>query len=390
MRIVSAAMALANDVTPEALRELAETHAEQETVLSLYLDLDPSRFATPAARQSEIDSLLDEAHREIEGAERPHAELMALRAALARTGETLKPQGSEMLEEARALALFVCEPLALWRQLRLPHPVSRAAIVSHEPFIAPLVESGPAGRLCVALVDERFARILRGSAEKLREASSFGDPVHGRNDQGGWSQARYQRSRVHDVDAHLKHVARVLQDLLKVSPYERLLIACTETLFPRVVDQLHPEVRTRLYDARLSLDVGDAAVADVERATEQVLAEAERAREDALLDTLREHLARHDRAAAGLPAVLEALVERRVATLLYDDDLHSPGVICPRCGWMGLEGELCPVDGEQLQARPDIVEEAIQSAVRQSAELHPLHDRPDLGPLGRIAAILRF
>ena len=36
----------------------------------------------------------------------------------------------------------------------------------------------------VALIDERFARILRGTAERLGEAVSFGDPVHGRHDQG--------------------------------------------------------------------------------------------------------------------------------------------------------------------------------------------------------------
>jgi hypothetical protein len=58
-------MSASNDVTPETLRSLADVRAEQDTVLSLYLNLDPERFATPHARKSEIDSLLDDAHRRI-------------------------------------------------------------------------------------------------------------------------------------------------------------------------------------------------------------------------------------------------------------------------------------------------------------------------------------
>ena len=383
-------MGAVNDVTVETLRELAGMRADGETVLSTYLDLDPGQFATPPARASEIDSLLDQAHREIEGRERPHAELKALRGAFERTREMLRPRGS-IVRGAHALALFACEPLDLARTLRLPHPVARAAIVSDAPFIAPLVEQGPAGRVCVALIDERFARILRGTAERLREAVSFGDPVHGRHDQGGWSQARYQRSVDESVSAHLRRVGRVLHDLLRVSPYERQLIGCAEPLWPRVLAELHADVRARLTQPRLSIDVSDASIADVERAAARVLAALERAREDALLAELRERHARgNGRAAAGLSAVLGALVERRVETLLYDAGVDAEGVVCPRCGWMDLHGERCPVEGQRLLRSRSIIEEAVQAAVRQSAEVLALHERPELGPLGGVAAMLRF
>ena len=231
-------MSAVNDLNEETLRSLAETRAEEETLLSLYLDLDPHRFATAPARASEIDSLLDGAHREIESGERSHAERQALRAGLQHARDLLEEQS--WAHGARALALFLCEPLGLSRTLRLPHPVNSEFVISDTPFIAPLTESGPVGRVCVALVDERFARVLRGSAERLHEVLSFGDPVHGRQDQGGWSQARYQRSRHEDVKAHLRHVARTLHRLLQVAPYDRLLIACTEQLWPRVAEECTP------------------------------------------------------------------------------------------------------------------------------------------------------
>jgi hypothetical protein len=48
------------------------------------------------------------------------------------------------------------------------------------------------------------------------------------------------------------------------------------------------------------------------------------------------------------------------------------------------------VDGGALEERDSIVEEAVQSALGQSAEVLVLRDRPELGPLGGIAATLRF
>jgi peptide chain release factor subunit 1 len=383
-------MSAVNDLTEETLRELAQRRAQEETVLSLYLDLDPHRFATAPARASEIDSLLDGADREIESGERSHTERQALRAALGHARDVLKEQS--WAQGARSLALFVCEPLALSRTLRLPHPVSTAFVISDAPLIAPLTESGPVGRVCVALVDERFARILRGSAERLHEALSFGDDVHGRQDQGGWSQARYQRSRHEDVKAHLRHVARTLHQLSRVAPYDHLLIASTEQLWPRVVEELHPDVRALLHGERLSLDVGDVGIEDVVEATEAVLAEEHRAHEDAALAEFREHHARDggERAAAGLEEVLNALVERRVGTLLYQAALQRSGVLCPRCNWMGAAGESCPLDGAPLEPRKNIVEDAVQSAVSQSAEILPLRERPELDPFEGIAATLRF
>jgi peptide chain release factor subunit 1 len=381
----------ANELTDAELRRLAQTTADEETVLSVYVDLDPRGFVEPRGRQSEIDSLLDGAHREIESRKHSHAQLLALRASLARARELLVPTG-DWAKDARAYALFLCEPLQLERGLRLAHPVADQVVISNSPFIAPLTEVGVSGRICVALVDERFARILRGSATQLREVVSFGDDVHGRHSKGGWSQARYQRSIADDIDSHLRHVARVLKDLLRTAPYQRLLIACAQPLWARLLDRLSNDVRQVLDEQRVALDVGDATVEDVVAAVQQPLAREQREHEDEVLARLREHVARDgdQRAAVGLPAVLDALVQRRVQTLLYDDTLHAAGVLCPRCGWIGVAGERCPVDDGELQRRDDVVDDALRAATAQAAELLPLHDRPELGPLGEIAATLRF
>ncbi|HSD82151.1 MAG TPA: hypothetical protein VLB47_15900, partial [Solirubrobacteraceae bacterium] len=118
-----------------------------------------------------------------------------------------------------------------------------------------------------------------------------------------------------------------------------------------------------------------------------------RAREDALLARLKEGLGRgagEARAAAGVAAVLAALTEQRVETLLLDAGAGAPGVRCPRCGWLGASGEACPADGTATIARGDVLGDAVDRAIGQSARVVVLRDRPDLGPHEHVAAILRF
>ena len=60
-------------------------HRGDHLVISLYLDLDPEHFATAPARASQIRSLLDAAHRDIDRLEDlAHEEKVALREDLKR------------------------------------------------------------------------------------------------------------------------------------------------------------------------------------------------------------------------------------------------------------------------------------------------------------------
>src|SRR5262249_20334200 len=130
-----------NDITDAKLERLARLRADGSRVLSLYLNLDPERFATPRARNTEVDSLLDEASREIESGPHPHEELLQLRTDLDRVRDHLT--GDRYAEGAHAHAVFSCSSLDLFEALSLPGPVESRVTVSDTPFIEPLVEIGP-------------------------------------------------------------------------------------------------------------------------------------------------------------------------------------------------------------------------------------------------------
>ena len=72
------------------LRRLAELHPERGKVLSVFFNLDPSEFATPPARATEINSVLTAAAHKVEEVDGlGHEERMALRADVERVREVL-------------------------------------------------------------------------------------------------------------------------------------------------------------------------------------------------------------------------------------------------------------------------------------------------------------
>ena len=94
--------------------------------------------------------------------------------------------------------------------------------------------------------------------------------------------------------------------------------------------------------------------------------------------------------AAGLDAVLGALVARRVDTLLVSEGFEAPGWRCPGCAWVGTRGRRCPLCGTDMDEVSDVVEEAVEEALAQACKVAVCRGNADLDVMGRIGALLRF
>jgi peptide chain release factor subunit 1 len=376
-------------LTRGSLRRLAEVRPEQARVLSVFVDLDPSRFATPPARATQITSLLSLARRRIdEETDLSGEELQALRADLGRVEERLR--ANDIADDgARGVAIFACGPEQLFEVIRLPQPVDSAVYVDSTVHVEPLTSVGISEHWGVLLCNRRTARIFAGSgAEGLEETDRIENEVHSRHDQGGWSQLRYQRSVEQDVYDHLEYTADALFGAHKRQPFDHLLIAAPSETVDEVEGHLHPYLRERLA-GRLSLDVENTTPEDVRRAASELVERIRRRREDEALARLKEGLARGARAAAGLSGVLAALNEARVEILLLDEGLSAPGTRDPETGMLAVDASEAPNE-TGVEPVEDVVDEGIQKALEQSAEVLSLRDRPDLSSHGGIAAILRF
>jgi peptide subunit release factor 1 (eRF1) len=378
-----------NELNRSKLRELASIRPDGAKVLSLYLNLDPSEFASAQARTTEMSSLLDEADRRLRnGNSLSHDEKTHLRQDVERVREFFNSPDFSA-KGAHGLAIFCSSPADVFEVIKLPRPVDTGVAINDSPFLEPLTDLAFTGSWGVLLISRKMARILRGSRDGLEEIARISDDVHGWHDQGGWSQARYQRGIQKEADDHVKHAADVLFRRFRRRPFDKLLIGCPPEQCGEVEKRLHPYLRERIV-GRIDVDVENTTPDQVLQAAAPKMEEEDSRREREALDRLAEGLGTGGRAAAGLDEVLEMLNERRVETLLLEQGLTAPGVVCPNDGWIGSQGTTCPVDGTPLEQRTDILEEAVQLAITQSAEVIPVRYHEDLDGNGSIAALLRF
>jgi peptide chain release factor subunit 1 len=365
-------------------------HRTGHPVISLYLDLDPQRFATPPARSTQIRSLVDRATRQLDAADSlSHDELIGLRKDLQRINDYLSSR-QPPFEGARALGVFCSGQDDLFEVIQLPRPTPGRVVIARSPYVEPLVATLEERRWLVALVSRRAGRVLGGPVDRLRENANFEEYVHGQHDQGGWSQARYERSIEKDVDDHLRRVADAVNRRWRAERFERAAVGGPVEIVPRLEAHLTAEVRAHVALGRVEVDLSSATDEEIRRALARLVLEDEKQVEREALDRLAAGVGSGGRAAGGPEETIAALNERRVDTLLLDQSFDRPAARCPWCGLLMLDGDRCPVDGSPTEKLEHLREAAIEAALAQDATVMIVRHHPDLGPHQGIGALLRF
>jgi peptide chain release factor subunit 1 len=350
----------ANTITRGRLRRLAELRPERGMVLSVFFNLDPSEFATPAARATELNSVVNAAARKVEEAEGlGHEERLALRADVDRVRDVLRGPGLAS-NGTHGLAVFACGPADVLEVVRLPHPIESRAIVDDRACVEPLVRTDASERWCVLLVNRKTARIFVGTAAGLDEVDHIEGDTHRQHDQGGWSQKRYQRSVEQEKLNHLGQALDTLFALFKRRPFDHLVVGAPEELVTEVEEKLHPYLRARLA-GRLGIDVENSSTAEVSAAAAEVIDRHVAAVEREALDRMQQGIGRGDRGVSRPEPVMEALRQARVEILLLAEDFDAPEL-----------------------------DEAVEKAIMQSAQVLVIRHHDDLVMHGGIGAVLRF
>jgi peptide chain release factor subunit 1 len=360
-------------------------------VISLYMDLDPERFATPPARASQIRSLLDRARRDLESQDGlTHDERVSLRADLERIDDFLTSPEAPY-KGARGLALFCSGQVALFEVLQLTRPTEPRVVIRSSPFVEPLVAGLQSRHWLVALVSRREGRLLEGPADGLREEARLDEFVHGQHDQGGWSQPNYERSIEEDTEDHLRRVAEAVNRLWRTERFHRLAVGGPPEIVPRFEAHLARDVRPHLIAERVAVDLSSASEERIRRAVAKLVAEDEKHTERDALSRLEAGIGSGGRGAGGPYDTVVALNERRVETLMLEPGVDMRGFRCPTCGLLALESDgHCPADGSEMEEFDHLTETLVEAALAQGGEVMVVHHFPDLGPLQGIGAILRF
>lgn len=368
----------------DTLERLSSLEVAGHPVLSVYLDLDPSRFPTPAARQAQLGSLLGEAHHDA-----AEEDVREIQADLERI-QTMLQSDPTVSRGAQAVAIFACAKGGILEAVRLPTPVEPIAVVDTVPWLEPLAAVVCPGEWGAAVVSRRDARLFRGGPGGLTQFAAIRDVVHRRHAQGGWSQARFERGIEEEVTRHVHGVAERLLRAHRRAPFRYLVVVASDELRPVVEHSLHRDLRDVLVGT-VDADLENAPTEQIAQAITPVIEHIEREREHALVARIEQGIGTGGAAATGLDEVLSMLEQQRVATLLVPKRSVLSAGLCPRCGRLSTADDgRCPLDGAAL-AEVDAVEHAVNMAASQSVEIIVVRHEIDwLGAHGDFAAVLRW
>ena len=338
------------------VRELAERATGPGKVLSVVIDLNPTEFADARSRRTQLTSLLDRARREIDADGFEAEERRALEHDIDRVEEYAT---SDLpADGVSGIAVFASEPRDMFDVVRLTLPAAPDVVIADDPAVETLALYLSLDVWGVLLVNSRTARVLSGRLDLVGETERFTDKVHGRHKQGGWSQARYQRSVEEEVEAHIRRSVERFTELATGQRFDHVAMAAPDAVRGHLEHDLPRQLEGRLA-GMIDVDVEHATEDEIMDALRPLAEDVARRREAELLDRWSEYIGTGRRAVAGLPDVLKALSDKRVEVVLVSDSTEIPRIV-------------------------------VEGAVLQDAGLVTVRHRDDLDAHGGIAALLRF
>src|ERR671934_266946 len=146
---------------------------------------------------------------------------------------------------SRGIAVFAAGLDNFWDTLSLPESIPDGVRVGRDFFLAPLVPLvARTDGTIVAVVGREQGQLFRVRAGHLDElAEHFDEQPFRQHDQGGWSQARYQRHIEKLVQEHLKGVAQELDRSRRRLQAPKIVLVCSEEMRSEFTEALSKEAR---------------------------------------------------------------------------------------------------------------------------------------------------
>jgi peptide subunit release factor 1 (eRF1) len=372
-------------------------------VVSCYLKLEPR----DRGRGKYLIKLKNRAKRLTAGLEEAgltRAERAQVEADVERIRESLS-QPSQ-LPPGRGVAVFACAPLRLFEAVPLPHVFRSRLVVDHSPLVRELAAlDSEFGRVICAAYDRTGARFFAVSAgginelpsliaEETSRTSRFHGPSKGRQGHaaarggaGAGSSApgehNFNQRIREEKQRHYAGIAQRLFELIREQPVRGVVLAGGADV-GGVEPHLHPYVAEALL-GMARLNPKTVSETDVLDAVLDLRAEMERKWEHHHLAELQDGIGT-GWALNGVTATLAALARGQVRTLLVDSTADRPGFRCPD-GRLSLSAQDCAGAATPV---PDIIDEAIEEALRQGAHVDVVEDPAVQRHVDGLACLLRF
>jgi peptide subunit release factor 1 (eRF1) len=370
-------------VTAETIDRIIRFDGGGVPVISLYSPVDPA--ARHRDRRARVSSLLRQIRPLAKNSELGREARMSLRTDIERVQEAL---GGEQWPPG-AIAIFSCSGRDLYEEVPLPRPVRDRVVVDAAPWARPMLAVlDEYHRGCVVVIDKGSARAWE-MYFGLREMGKFADRVLRRPSYAAGLAEYRIRSRADELSRrHYRRVAAALDELFRAGHYDLLVVGGHDHELPRFVDFLTRDLRTRVAGT-FSIDPATASLAEVRARAGAITDRYVRSQQQRLVGDVFEKARTGGLAALGLDDCLWAGSAAAIRTLLVQEGLTVPGVVCDESGWLARSGDVCPLCGRATRHTPDLIDELVQAVIDEDGSVRHIQAPAELADR-MVAAYLRF
>lgn len=317
-------------------------------------------------------------------------EIKALSGDLARVVDHLSQSAG--LPNTHGIAIFACAGLDLFEVQPLPVVHRSRLAIDRTPLVKELAAmEDEVGRLLAVVTDRTQARFFEVTAfgcdevtQLAAKESTRGGKFHGHT---GLGEHTYHNRIREEKQRHAESVARELFALDRRQPVHGIVLGGVGGEPAMVRPFLHPYLAGRVMGP-IKLAPKEATLATVHSATLEARSVWERGEEQALVRKVDEAMG-NGWAVNGIGPTLRALARGQVRTLLVHGEASQPGFRSAASGRLALtERELR--DEGPVEAVVDVVDDAIEEALRQHVDVNVVFDGQASGALAGMAALLRF
>jgi peptide chain release factor subunit 1 len=365
----------------ERLSRLTSDHG----IVSVYIKIDPVLGYDWNQPEAKFKGSASRFVRE-SGDEGKAAVLERERDRIMRYLEGWKPNG-------RALVIFSCEPDDIWEVINLDVILPSFVTVdntTHIGLLARVVDEYP--RMAVAMVEGDAARVYVSEQRKGEQRSEIRSDVPGRHDEGGWSQARFQRHIDFHGAKHLQKVADEVQKLYQTEGFHQLVLVGVSENVTDLKRMLPGQIARRV--------IGDFSVDFKKEPDDQVLerarkvrSEHERSAELGLVQRIINDADAGGQAVVGIDETIQAVFEGRADTAAVADGVTAEGSLCPNCEYFSAQRfERCPTCNAEARPLPEAIEYTMERAYLSGAHVNVVFEeaREALLARGGLGAVLRY
>ncbi|HOP94187.1 MAG TPA: hypothetical protein PL130_00200 [Dictyoglomaceae bacterium] len=300
--------------------------------------------------------------------------------------EHIIDQGS--FGSANTIILFRCSAKNWSYMIPLYPSIKNKLVIDKDPYTRPLshllIANSP---YYLVILSKGDARIFKYFIGEITEEGEIKEEIPKKHKQGGWEATDWQRWHETHVLWHFKEVIDFLDK--KVEAKEKIILGSTS---PKNISEfldILPKRLRELVIGEISIDIESPIKEILEKALE-FIEKYEESEINDLIDSLIVTSAKGKEATLGIENVAYAVHEKRVQTILVDNSFELSGFQCPSCAFISSYLEECPFCNKPMDKRADIVDELIEEAVTNGAELRYIKNKELSNKIQNIGAFLRY